>query len=69
MVMSMMHADIFPMVTEWMNFSKDIHFGLTSKKMNVFAFSFINKEVIKERSLIKVISTICRLIDEQSVNN
>ena len=56
MVMSMMHADIFPMVTEWM-------------KMNVFAVSFINKEVIKERSLIKVISTICRLIDEQSVNN
>ena len=66
MVMSMMHADIFAMVDEFFDrYSLD----LTSKKMNVFAVSFINKEVIKERSLIKVISTICRLIDEQSVNN
>ena len=66
MVMSMMHADIFAMVDEFFDrYSLD----LTSKKINVFAVSFRIEEVIKERSLIKVISTICRLIDEQSVNN
>ena len=60
-VMSMIHADLFNIMPFlWNPFTKSHFFEGMSVRY---------RKVIKERSLIKVISTICCLIDEQCVNN